>query len=206
MTTDQHPDLTHRPLTEGALDLDGLAPRERARVEAVMAQIGADMDAIMAENFIGQQTEETVREQAVRLVESWNKDEDGLRLFAESMTGFPVESCKVVLDGVDGSNLLISYQIERARRGEHFDRWKAEQESTFADAREVAKRVLHENLPEDGLERGEVTEEQMGHGIAALVTKAVQGDLAPGESTFIVETPDGDVRVDVTSPDADPED
>ena len=147
-----NPVVTHRPLNSDTVELDQLSPRERARVEKVMEQIQADIEKVMDEQFIGTQTAETIQKNAEQIVAGWNNNPEWLREFAQAMTGNPVESCRVVLDGFEGSNMLISYQIDFARRGPHFEAWKAEQEGTFADARDVAKRILHEELPEDGLE------------------------------------------------------
>lgn len=146
------PTPTHRLMSEDTLELDSLPPRERARVEEVMAQIQTDIDKLIGEQFVGKQTSETIRENAEKIVAGWNADPEWLREFAQAMTGNPVESCRVVLDGFEGTNMLISYQIEFAKSGEHYDAWAARQEADVTSAIEAARSTLAAELPEDALE------------------------------------------------------
>lgn len=203
------PEVTHRPLNSEAFDLDQLAPAERERVEKIMADIEADLTRMMDERFIGQGgSDDQLMGYAQAWVDSWNQHGDQLRDLAERMTGNPVESCVMVLDGVDGTNILTSFQTEFARRGtERYKAWAEAKDVDFAAAREVALKVLEEELPEDGLEpRTELTTEQMGAGIASIIQDVLDGTVPPGEATKKIETVDGVVEVTTYSSDSDPED
>lgn len=135
-------EATHRPLNADTLELDTMAPRDREVVEKILL----DLEAIFESNFIGTATSETILEGAERLVGDMNKRSEDLRLMAEHITGRAVESCVVVFDGVQGTDILMSHQIEFATEGPHYDDWVARQADLFAGAREAAADVLEQEL------------------------------------------------------------
>ena len=136
-------DSTHRPLNADTLELDTLTPREREVVEKMMA----DLDVLVAENFIGQAGSRDMLEQAEKLVAGMNERPEDLRLMAEHLTGRPVDACIVRLDGIQGSDLLMTHEISFAPEGsERHTAWAAQQDAIFENARAAAAEVFRQEL------------------------------------------------------------
>lgn len=146
--TEHLPDPTHRPLNADTMELDTLSPRDREVVEKIMV----DLNLLFEEKFIGVQNTGTMQQSAERLVADMNRRPEDLRVLAETLTGRAVDSCVVVFDGLQGTDLLMSHQIEFATEGPHYEAWMARQDEVFAVARAAATDVLDQELGSDETE------------------------------------------------------